>query len=75
MWIDEKELKFDNVLDVVVAEDLVLKALRNWKPDKSPGPDNICPMALRETALEVVRLLKCIFQKSIYQGELPDDYP
>jgi len=55
MWIHEKELKLDNVLDVVVTEDLVLKALRNWKPDKSPEPDNIHPMVLRETALEVVK--------------------
>jgi len=72
MWIHEKDLKLDNVLDVVITEVLVLKALRNLKPDKSPRPDNIHPMVLRETTLDVINPLTMIFQKSIYQGELPD---
>jgi len=62
IWIHEKELKLDNVLDAVATEDLILKALRNLKPDKSPGPDNIHPIVLRETALEVVKPMTMTFQ-------------
>jgi len=44
------------------------------KPDKSPGPDNIHPMVLKEAACEVVKPLTMIFQKSVSQGELPNDW-
>ena len=61
-------------LVIAVSEDLVLKTLSRLKPDKSPGPDNMHPMLLRETAHCITQPLTWIFQKSVEEGILPDDW-
>ena len=73
-WEYESVPPVDKELEVVVTEAFVLKALKNLKPDKSPGPDNIHPMVLKEAACEVVKPLTVIFQKSVSHGELPNDW-
>ena len=54
-WTQDMISSQEDDLEIFVTEDLVLKALRNLKPDKSPGPDNLHPMVLREAATEVVK--------------------
>jgi len=44
------------------------------KPDKSPGPDDIHPMLLRETAHTMASPLSLIFKKSLDEGLLPGDW-
>ena len=49
------------------------------KPDsldtnKSVGPDNIHPMLLRRLANELEKPLTVIFQMSLNEGQLPDDW-
>ena len=73
-WTHEGMSPQEKELEIIVTEDLVMKALRNLKPDKSPGLDNLHPMVLREAANEVVKSLTTIFQQSILQGELPNDW-
>jgi len=51
-----------------------INILLNTKPDKSPGPDNIHPLFLRETAQNIAELLASIFRKSLEEGEVPDDW-
>ena len=73
-WNHETTVRLDNDLEIVITEERVLKALRTLKPDKSPGPDNIHAMVLKEAASEVVKPLTMIFHRPISQGELPDDW-
>jgi len=46
------------------------------KPDKLPGPDNIHPMFLRETAYNIALpvSLTLIFRKSLNQSVLPEEW-
>ena len=57
----------------VTAEDVSL-ALDNLKVNKSPGPDNIFPKILKETKNEIVPLLASLFNKSLQQGVVPNDW-
>ena len=62
---DEDSRADSNQLVITVAEHLVLKTLSRLKPDKSPGPNNMHPMLLRETAHCIMQPLTWIFQKSV----------
>lgn len=59
---------------IAVTEELVLKRLLKLKQDKSPGPDNLHPMLLRQTAHVIATPLSLIFNKSLNEGILPDDW-
>ena len=59
---------------VSVTEDHVLQTLLKLKPDKSPGPDNIHPIFLRETAYNIALPLTLIFRKSLDEGVLPEEW-
>ena len=64
----------DNEFTLSVTRDDVFKSLSNLRPDKSPGPDNIHPMLLRETAQNIAEPLTLIFQKSVEDGRVPDEW-
>ena len=74
VWKQDTASPLENVMEICITEELVLKALKHLKEDKSPGPDGIHPMVLREAAAEVVRPLTMIFRQSVSQGVLPDDW-
>jgi len=59
---------------LTVTRDDVLKSLSKLRPDKSPGPDNMHPMLLRETAQNIAEPLTLIFQRSVKDGRVPDDW-
>ena len=59
---------------IKVTEDEVHKALSKLKPDKSSGPDNVHPMLLPEAATELTKPLTILFQKSLSEGELPENW-
>ena len=50
---------------------IVLRKLQLLKIDKSPGPDDIHPVILKNCASAVVKPLSAIFQKSYSTGEVP----
>ncbi len=52
----------------------LLKVLNVMKMNKSPGPDNIYPKALKETKHEIVDALKTLFDLSLRQGTVPADW-
>ncbi|KAI8500176.1 hypothetical protein Bbelb_217420 [Branchiostoma belcheri] len=59
---------------IEVTEDLVYKQLKSLRTDKSPGNDGMHPRVLRELAHVIVRPLTSIFQLSINNAELPDQW-
>ena len=50
------------------------KALKSLKAGKSPGPDSIHPRILKELATELAYPLRILFEKSIKNGKLPNDW-
>lgn len=54
-----------------ITENGVLKLLKQLKPHKAAGPDNIKPLALRELAEAIAPSITRIFQSSLSQGSVP----
>ena len=52
----------------------VKKLLRNLKPHKATGPDDISPRFLKEMAEPLTPILTLIFLASLKQGQTPDDW-
>src|SRR5664279_168719 len=70
---DEMELGWQDV-DVELGISAVEIKLKKLSDDKSPGPDGIHPLLLKECATEVAEPLALIFQKSFETSSLPDDW-
>jgi hypothetical protein len=60
--------------DLVITENGVTKLLKNLKPHKAAGPDNIRPLILKELYQEISPILTFIFQISLSTGETPDEW-
>jgi len=75
-WEDDSEENDSsaNLSITITEQELVIKVLNKLKSDKSPGPDNMHPKLLQEVSAEVVKPLTLLFQKSIAEGKLPDDW-
>ena len=52
----------------------VTKLLQNLKPHNAPGPDNIKPLVMKETATTIAPGLTAIFKKLLDAGEVPEDW-
>ena len=57
---------------VSIDEELVKKRLLDLKIDKSPGPDEIYPRILKETAKELAYPVSEVFKTSLVNGVLPE---
>ena len=61
------------MLDIQISEEMVLKAIRKLKTNKSPGPDGLHPRVIKEIAENIAPALTMIFRKSLETGQLPED--
>ena len=50
------------------------KKQQQLKTDKSPGPDSLHPLLLKECAAVIAKPLSLIFQQSYETGTLPDEW-
>ena len=57
--------------DITVSCKGVVKLLKNLKPHKAAGPDDIPLMLLREAADEIAPAITLLFQASLNQGNTP----
>lgn len=62
------------VNNIKVTEKGVLKLLQSLNPNKASGPDNISARFLNAMATSVSPILTIIFQSSLDQGKVPDDW-
>jgi hypothetical protein len=60
--------------NITITENGVYKLLRNIKPHKATGPDNIQARYLKELALDLTPAITFLFQTSLEQGKLPNDW-
>ena len=63
-----------NDTDLDFGEAIVMKKLQKLNSDKSPGPDDIHPLLLKECATVLAEPLSMIFQQSFETGTLPSDW-
>ena len=59
---------------IVITEEMVSKKLKNLDASKSPGPDDIHPRVLKETAPAIVPALTLLFNESLKSHSIPDDW-
>ncbi len=64
----------DNFSSMEVTKEEVMKKLRELNPTKSPGPDGIHPKVLRETANVIAYPLSLVFNKSLSEGVVPEEW-
>ena len=62
------------IADFNITSDGIQKLLQNLKIHKAPGPDELSPQLLKSVAAEVSPILKMIFDSSLEQGCVPDDW-
>ena len=60
--------------DIVVTENAVLKLLKNLNPNKASGLDQISSQFLKTMSSSIAPVLTILFQASINQGKIPDDW-
>ncbi|CAG2209440.1 unnamed protein product [Mytilus edulis] len=60
--------------DINICQEDVLKKLNKLKTDKSAGPDGLHPKVLYEVRNAICYPLFLIFNKSIIEGKVPDDW-
>jgi len=60
--------------NIIITPECVEKKIRKLKTSSAPGPDQIHPRILKECVKEVSIPLAMIYQKSIEEGELPEDF-
>ena len=64
--------QYNNIDDIDITENGVLKLLQNLNPNKAAGPDNITPRVLKELATSVAPILTIIFRASYQTSEIPE---
>ena len=57
--------------NIEVTEDIFIKLLKKLKPGKSPGPDCIHPLVLREVAEYLAYPFKVLFDLTMRKGQIP----
>ena len=65
---------FPDMHDFNVNEEGVRKLLQGLNPHKAEGPDHIPTRFLKEFATELTPAMTLIFQASLQQGEIPDEW-
>ena len=60
--------------DVAITEEMVAKKINKIKDNKAQGPDLISPKVLKECRSNVCQPLTLLFQKSLNEEKLPEDW-
>ena len=71
---DLGESPYTTAPDITVTEKGVRKLLDGLNPNKASGPDQISSRFLKSMSAAVAPILTIIFQASIDQGKVPDDW-
>ena len=60
--------------NVEINEEVILEIIKSLNASKSPGPDNLHPRVLKETADVIAHPLHLIFKSSLDIGLLPNTW-
>ena len=62
------------VSDITITREGIQKLLCHFNPHKATGPDQVSPRLLKETAKQIFPALTLVFQASINQGKVPEEW-
>ena len=65
---------FPKMPDININVNGVLKLLKSVNPHKATGPDGIPPYLIKELAQELAPIFRILFQASVDQGTIPQDW-
>ena len=65
---------YPDMEEIQVDEDGTRKLLQKTNPRKATGPDNIPARILKECASELAPILTTIFNRSLHEGKVPEDW-
>ena len=65
---------FTQMVEITVDPNGVLKLLNNLKIHKTSGPDGLSAWVLKECSSEIALILALIYNDSLAQGTVPDDW-
>ena len=69
------DLHYEHPLSsVCITSDIVFNKLSALKSNKSPGPNGLNPLVIKEAAVQLCIPLSILFRKSFDKGHLPDDW-
>ena len=60
--------------DITVSCERAVKQLKNLKPQKAAGPDDIPLMLLKEAAYEIAPAIALLFQATLNHGNTPSTW-
>ena len=72
--LPRRKLDVDDIQSAEFTVEDVVEKLRQLKPDKSPGIDQVHPYVLRECCEDMAVPLFMIFRKSLDEGRIPEDW-
>jgi len=70
--VPERDCNWKDI--ICFSEKIVFDKLQRLQSDKSPGPDGLHPMLLKECAATIAEPLSRIFQHSYNTGSLPEEW-
>jgi hypothetical protein len=62
------------VSDITITQEGVQTLLCHHNPHRATGPDQVSPRLLKETAKQISPALTLVFQASINQGKVPEEW-
>ena len=65
---------YPDIGDFSIDPNGVKKLLDRLNPHKASGPDDLSARVLKECSAEIAQVLACIFNQSLAQGRVPDDW-
>ena len=66
---------YTDIEDIVIDPKGIKKLLHCLNPNKASGPDDLSARVLKECSAEIAQVLACIFNQSLMQATVPDDWP
>ncbi|VDI34571.1 Hypothetical predicted protein [Mytilus galloprovincialis] len=64
----------NELTELKINKDMIMKHLKKLKIDKSPGPDKLHPRLLRETMESIAEPLSLIFNQSLNEKTVPKEW-
>ncbi|CAG2195408.1 unnamed protein product [Mytilus edulis] len=64
----------NELTELIINKDMIMKHLKKLKIDKSPGPDKLHPRLLRETMESIAEPLSLIFNQSLNEKTVPKEW-
>ena len=71
---DQTQPKEEEIKNITVTEENVIRVLKSLKASSSPGPDFVPANLLKECAEILAEPLKIIYEESLKTGILPTDF-